>query len=146
MDIKENLGFEPNEVTIDSGNFETEKVVEMFDEFAKKYRTALSELHQHKDRDDKITGFMILSDKSEIEISSFGNASDMQRTLVNSLISTIKSTNIDDIAALFIATAAEMMLEAEKVGNFTFKSILLLSLAKSFFEDLEKAVFKSELK
>lgn len=146
MDIRENLGFEPNEVTINSRDFETEKVVEMFDDLAEKYRAALTESHKNQNTKDKTAGIIILSDKSEIDVSTFGSGVDMHRALIKSLISIVKNINADDIAAVFIATAAEMMLEAKKVGNFTFKSILSLSLAKSLFEDLEKAVFKNELK
>lgn len=143
MDIRENLGFEPNAVTIDSSNFETEKVVEMFDDLAEKYRAALTESHKNQNTNNKTAGIIILSDKSKINVSSFGSGADMQRALIKSLISIVKNINADDIAAIFISTAAEMMLEAEKVGNFTFKSILSLSLAKTFFEDLEKAVLKA---
>lgn len=146
MDIKENFGFEPNEATIDSGSFETEKVVEMFDDVVKKYRVALAKAHQHKNSVDNSAGVIILADDREIELSTFGSGKKIQDAITNGLVSIVKSTGVDDVAAILIATAAKMMLEAEKIGNFTFKSLLSLSFAKSFFADLEKAVIKSELK
>lgn len=146
MDIKENFGFEPNEVTIDSGSFEIEKVVEMFDDVVKKYRVALAKSHQHKNSVDNSAGIIILADDSKIELSTFGSGIKIQNAITKGLVAIAKSIAVDDVAAILIAVAAEMMLEAEKIGNFTFKSLLSLSLAKSFFADLEKAVIKSELK
>lgn len=146
MDIKENFGFEPNEVIIDSGSFETEKVVEMFDDVVKKYRVALAKAHQHKNSVDNSAGVIILADDSKIELSTFGSGTKIQNAITKGLIAIAKSKAVDDVAAILIAVAAEIIFEAEKIGNFTFKSLLSLSLAKSFFTDLEKAVIKSELK
>ena len=146
MDIKENFGFEPNEVTIDSGNFETEQVVEMFDDVVKKYRVALAKAHQHKNSVDNSAGVIILADDSKIELSTFGSGIKIQNAITNGLVSIVKNADVDDVAAILIAAAAEIIFEAEKIGNFTLKSFLSLSLAKSFFADLEKAVIKSELK
>lgn len=132
MDIKENFGFEPNEVIIDSGSFETEKVVEMFDDVVKKYRVELAKTHQHKNSVDNSAGIIILTDDSKIELSTFGSGIKIKNAITKGLVAIAKSIAVDDVAANLIAVAAEIIFEAEKIGNFTFKSFLSLSLAKSF--------------